>query len=147
MKVVLLKDVKGTGKQGEIKEVKDGFGRFLITNGSAKKADNQAINELNTQKQAEAFHNQENKDKAQKTADFLSGKKVILKLKAGKNGALFGAVTSKDIANKINETFGLSVDKHQVVLDRNIKECGTYSVAVKLYPEITAEISVEIITE
>lgn len=147
MKVVLLADVKGTGKKGEIKEVKDGFGTFLIKKGSAKLANSQALNELNMQKSAEEFHKQEDKDKAQEISDKISGQKVTLRLKAGENGNLFGAVTNKDIAKKVNEIFGISVDKHSVILDTNIKECGTYSVPVKLYPEITANVNVEVVPE
>ena len=147
MKVVLLADVKGTGKKGEVREVKDGFGKFLITKCQAKPANAQALNELNMQKSAEAFHKQEHKDKAQEIAGMIGGQTVILKLRAGDNGNLFGAVTNKDIAKKINETFKINVDKHSVILDTNIKECGKYSVPVKLYPEITAKVNVEVIPE
>ena len=147
MKVVLLADVKGTGKKGEVKEVKDGFARFLISKGSAKLANAQALNELSMQKSAEEFHRQEDKEKAQEIANTISGKTVTLRLKAGENGNLFGAVTNKDIAKKVNEVFDINVDKHSVILDTNIKECGTYSVPVKLYPEITAKIKVEVLPE
>lgn len=147
MKVVLLADVKGTGKKGEVKEVKDGFARFLVSKGSAKLANSQALNELNMQKSAEEFHRQEDKESAQKICSKISGQTVTLRLKAGENGNLFGAVTNKDIAKKINETFDISVDKHSVILDTNIKECGIYDVPVKLYPEITAKIKVEVSPE
>lgn len=147
MKVVLLADVKGTGKKGDVKEVKDGFGKFLISKGQAKQANAQALNELNMQKSAEAFHKQEDKERAQAIAEMIEGKTVTLKLRAGDNGNLFGAVTNKDIALKINETFSIKVDKHSVVLDTNIKECGTYSIPVKLYPEITAKVNVEVLPE
>lgn len=147
MKVVLLADVKGTGKKGDVKEVKDGFARFLISKGNAKLANSQALNELSMQKSAQAFHEQENKEKAQEISDTISGKKVTLKLKAGENGNLFGAVTTKDIAKKVNEVFNINVDKHSVILDTNIKECGIYDVPVKLYPEITAKVKVEVSPE
>ncbi|MDO4199269.1 MAG: 50S ribosomal protein L9 [Clostridia bacterium] len=144
MKVVLLADVKGTGKKGEVKEVKDGFARFLISKSSAKIANSQALNELSMQKSAEEFHKQEDKEKAQEIANKINGKTVVLRLKAGENGNLFGAVTTKDIAKKVNEVFEINVDKHSVILDTNIKECGVYDVPVKLYPEITAVIKVEV---
>ena len=147
MKVVLLKDVKGTGKKGDVKEVKDGFARFLISKSSAKLANSQALNELSMQKSAEEFHKQEHNEKAQEISNTIGGKKVTLRLKAGENGNLFGAVTNKDIAKKVNEIFGTKVDKHSVILDTNIKECGIYSVPVKLYPEITATIKVEVLPE
>lgn len=144
MKVVLLKDVRGTGKKGEVKEVKDGFAKFLIGQGSAKQATNQALNELNMQKSAEAFHEQEHREQAQNIANTIDGKSVTLKLRAGENGNLFGAVTNKDIAKKVNESFGINVDKHGVVLDTNIKECGEYEVLVKLAPGISAKIIVKV---
>lgn len=147
MELVLLTDVKGTGKKGAVVKVKDGFGTFLIKKGSAKLANSQALNELNMQKSAEEFHKQENKDKAQEIANTISGQMVTLRLKAGENGNLFGAVTNKDIARKVNEVFSINVDKHSVVLDTNIKECGVYDVPVKLYPEIVAKIKVEVLPE
>lgn len=147
MEVVLLSDVKGTGKKGDVKEVKDGFARFLISKNNAKIANAQALNELSMQKSAEEFHKQENKEKAMEISDTLSGQTVTLKLKAGENGNLFGAVTTKDIAKEVNEVFGTSIDKHSVILDTNIKECGVYDVPVKLYPEITAQIKVEVSPE
>ena len=100
MKVVLLKDVKGTGKKGDVKEVKDGFARFLISKSSAKLANSQALNELSMQKSAEEFHKQEDKERAQEISNTIGGRKVTLRLKAGENGNLFGAVTNKDIAKK-----------------------------------------------
>lgn len=147
MKLVLLTDVKGTGKKGEVKEVKDGFARFLISKGSAKIANSQALNELNMKKSAEEFHKQESKEKAQEISNMISGKTVTLRLKAGEKGNLFGAVTTKDISKKVSEVFGISVDKHSVILDTNIKECGVYDVPLKLYPEITAKIKVEVAPE
>ena len=147
MKVVLLTDVKGTGKSGDVKEVKDGFAKFLISAHKAKQANSQALNELNMKKSAEAFHKQEDKERAQAIAKMIGGKTVTLKLRAGDNGNLFGAVTNKDIAVKINETFKINVDKHSVILDTNIKECGKYEVPVKLYPEITAKVNVEVMPE
>ena len=147
MKVVLLVDVKGTGKKGEVKEVKDGFGKFLTSQGKAKLANSQALNELSMQKSAEEFHRQEDKEKAQEICNKINGKTVTLKLKAGENGNLFGAVTNKDIAKKVNEIFGINVDKHSVILDTNIKECGVYDVPVKLYPEIIAKVKVEVLPE
>lgn len=147
MKVVMLQNVKGTGKEGDIAEVKDGFARFLIAQGKAKSADAQALNERKNKIESQEFHKQESKEKAQEIANTIRGKKVTLHLKAGENGNLFGAVTTKDIAQKVNEIFGIKVDKHDIVLDTHIKECGVYDVPVKLYPEITAQIKVEVLPE
>ena len=99
------------------------------------------------QKSAEAFHRQEDKDKARAIAEMINGKRVTLKLRAGDNGNLFGAVTNKDIAEKIREIFDIDVNKHSIVLDTNIKECGEYEIKVKLYPEVTAKVTVEVLPE
>lgn len=147
MKIILLKDVKGSGKKDQIVDVKDGFANFLIKSGSARPVTSKNLNELNTKNSAKEFHKQEEKDNAIKLSEMLEGKKISIELKSGKDGGLFGSVTTKDISDKILEVFGVEVDKHKVCLDKNIKECGTYEVKVKLYPEITAKIILEVISD
>ncbi len=135
MKVILTKEIKSLGKSGEIKDVKDGYAKFLIGSGSAKLANATSLNELNTQKEAKEFHHQEEVDESKRVASVINEKTVVISLKAGGNGNLFGAVTSKDIACKINEMFasdGVKIDKHSVRLDKNIKECGVYKVDIRL---------------
>ena len=123
MKVILLQDIKALGKKGELAEVSEGYGRnYLLPKKLAKEANAQAMNEY---KQA------------------LEGK--ILRMKAnGNNGRLFGSVTSKQIAEEIRKQYGINVDKRKVVLDRDIKEFGTYKAEVKLYTGISAMIDVQV---
>lgn len=145
MKVVLLKDVKGTGKKGEIKEVSDGYAKnFLIKNGSAKPANNSALSENSIKKQATDYHKEMERKDAQELADKISGQKIILSIKCGENGKTFGSVTAKEIADEF-EKKGISLDKRKIELKDAIKTIGSYQVSAKVYPEISAKFTVEII--
>ncbi len=142
MKVVLLKDVKGSGKVGDVIEAKDGFARnFLIKNGLAKEADAQAINDNNNKKAAAEFHRQETLKANKELRDRLHGTEVILAVKTGENGKFFGSVTNKEIAEKLYE-LGYDIDKKKIVLASNIKATGNYPVTVKISAEETAKITV-----
>ena len=142
MKVVLLKDVKGSGKAGDIIEAKDGYANnFLIKNGFARQADAQAINENKSKKEATAFHRQEELKANRELREKIDGKEVVLEVKGGENGKFFGSVTNKEIANKLYE-LGYDIDKKKILLASNIKTPGTYSVTVKISPEESAKISV-----
>ena len=145
MKVVLLKDVKGTGKKGEIKEVADGFAtNFLFKNNMAKRADNNAINENNMQKSAQNFHKQEEIKEAKALAKQIEGKLITLKIKCGANGKMFGSVTSKEIAEALIKE-NIKLDKKKIDLKEPIKSVGVYKVVAKIYPEISATFSVDIL--
>lgn len=145
MKVVLLKDVKGTGKKGEIKEVADGFAtNFLFKNNMAKRADNNAINENNMQKSAQNFHKQEEIKEAKALAKQIEGKLITLKIKCGANGKMFGSVTSKEIADALIKE-NIKLDKKKIDLKEPIKSVGVYKVVAKIYPEISATFSVDIL--
>lgn len=145
MKVVLLKDVKGTGKKGEIKEVADGYAsNFLFKNGLAKRADNSALSENAIQKSAMAFHKQEEIKAAKELAKTLQGKTVTLKIKCGENGKMFGSVTSKEIAEEL-EKINIKLDKKKIDLKEPIKLIGIYKVTAKIYPEISATFNVEVL--
>lgn len=145
MKVVLLKDVKGTGKKGEIKEVADGYAsNFLFKNGLAKRADNSALSENAIQKSAMAFHKQEEIKAAKELAKKIEGISVTLKIKCGENGKMFGSVTSKEIAEEL-EKRGINLDKKKIDLKEPIKLIGIYKVTAKIYPEISATFNVEVL--
>ena len=144
MKVLLLKDVKGSGKAGDIIEAKDGYANnFLIKNGYAKPADAQAMAENNSKKQAQAFHRQEELKANRELREKLDGKKVTLEVKAGESGKFFGSVTNKEIAQKLYEQ-GFDIDKKKIILNSNIKTAGTYEITVKISPEESAKIFVEV---
>lgn len=146
MKVVLLKDVKGSGKAGDIIEAKDGFAQnFLIKKGLAKPADAQALNENRGQKEAQAFHRQETLKANKELREKLDGIKVEIKVKTGANGKFFGSVTNKEVSDKLL-AIGFDIDKKKIILD-SIKIAGTYPATVKISPEESAKIFVEIIAE
>jgi large subunit ribosomal protein L9 len=145
MKIILLKDVKGTGKAGEIKEVADGYARnCLIKKGLAEEATSVKINSLNIKKDAQDFHKQEEIKALREQAKKLNGEKVTVKIKCGESGKIFGSITSKEIAESLSEK-GFSVDKKKILLKEGIKNLGEYKVDVKFLPDVFAKITVEVI--
>lgn len=144
MKVVLLKDVKGTGKKGEIKEVSDGFARnFLLKNGSAKIADNSAISENSNKKSANDFHKEVERQEAQSLADKIKGVTVELTIKCGENGKTFGSITAKEISEALAK-LGLNIDKRKIEIKEPIKSIGSYQVIAKVYTDISAKFNVNV---
>ncbi|MBQ8338277.1 MAG: 50S ribosomal protein L9 [Oscillospiraceae bacterium] len=147
MKVILKADVKGNGKKGEIINVSDGYARnFLFPKGLAVEANAQAMNEYNNAASSKAHHEKVLKDAAEEAKKKLDASSVTIKAKAGSGGRLFGSVTSKEIAIEIKNTLKLDVDKKKIVLDSDIKAFGTYTVPVKLYAGVTANLKV-VVTE
>lgn len=139
MKVVLLVDVKGQGKKDQIIEVSDGYARnFLFPKKKAIPASAQAQNDLRGKAEAQQYKLEEERKAARETADRLNACEVVLTAESGKDGRLYGAITSKDIAATLAEQHGIRVDKRKIVLDAAIKAYGTYLVPVKLYEDITA---------
>ncbi len=144
MKVVLLQDVKGHGKKGELCNVSDGYARnFLFPKKLAVEADNAALNELRNREEAAAHHKQEEIDAANALAAKLDGKTVIIKAKAGAGGKLFGSVTSKEIAKEIADSLGLQIDRKKMSV-ADIKNFGEYTAEIKLYKGISAKITVKV---
>ena len=144
MKVVLLQDVKGQGKKGELVNVSDGYARnFLFPKNLAIEADSAAMGELKSREAAAAHHKQEEIDAAKATAAKLEGKTVTLKAKAGANGRLFGSVTSKEIADQVKTELGITVDRKKMSV-ADIKNFGEYTAEIKLYVGITAKITVKV---
>jgi len=148
MKVILLKDIKGTGKKGDIINVSDGHGRnYLIPRGLAKEATQGNINSLKAQKASEKKKQEQELKEAKELAEKISNITLRFKSKAGEGGKLFGSITSKDIATKLKKDHKISIDKRKIVLDSPIKELGSTYVEVKVYPEIAGKMKVEVIAE
>ncbi|MGN1104214.1 MAG: 50S ribosomal protein L9 [Candidatus Coproplasma sp.] len=144
MKVILLQDVKGQGKKGELKEVNDGYARnFLIKKGLAVEATATRINELNQKQQATAYHKEEELKAMRALAKEIDGKTFTLKIKVGQSGKVFGSVTAADISGCLKEA-GYDIDKKKIVIDGPIKLVGTYTVALKLAEGVAAKINVEV---
>ena len=146
MKVILLSDVKGSGKKGEVVKVSDGYAKnCLFPKNLAKEATAQALRELADEKSSMEHKREIEKEEAQRAAGIINGKSITIVSKVGDGGKLFGAVTAKDIASKIAEVYGVTLDKRKIHAE-DIKSLGTYKFEVKVYSGITAEMSV-IVTE
>ncbi len=142
MKVILLADVKGHGKKGELCNVSDGYARnFLFPKKLAVEADSTALNDLKNREASKAHHKQEEINAAKATAEALEGKTVTIKAKAGSNGKLFGSVTSKEIALEIENSLKIKIDRKKMQV-ADIKNFGEYTAEIKLYQGITAKVNV-----
>ena len=142
MKVVLLADVKGHGKKGELVNVSDGYARnFLFPKKLAVEAVNAALNELKNREESKAHHKKEEIAAAKATAEKIDGKSVKIIAKAGASGRLFGSVTSKEIAAEIAKSLGVEIDRKKMSV-ADIKNFGEYTAEIKLYQGITAKLTV-----
>lgn len=145
MIVILNRDVKGTGKAGEVVKVSDGYARnMLLPKGYATEATDGNIRNLEKQKEMQAQKKADDKAAAEKVAAALENAKVVIKTKSGEGGKLFGSITSKDIAEAAKEQTGITLDKKKIQIGNPIKNIGKFTVDVKLYPEVVGKLSVEI---
>ena len=145
MIVILNRDVKGTGKAGEVVKVSDGYARnMLLPKGYATEATDGNIRNLEKQKELQAQKKADDKAAAEKVAAALENAKVVIKTKSGEGGKLFGSITSKDIAEDAKEQTGITLDKKKIQIGNPIKNIGKFTVDVKLYPEVVEKLSVEI---
>lgn len=148
MKVVFLKDVKGKGKKGEVKEVAEGYARnFLIKNGYAKEANNQAMSELQGQKRLEEKNAAAELQAAKDLKEQLEAITVELKAKSGEGGRLFGSVSTKQIADALQKKHGFKVDKRKMECNDGIRSLGVTNVPVKLHQDVKATLKVHVIEE
>ena len=148
MKVILQKDVKGTGKKGDIVNVADGYAKnFLIKNGFAVVADSKGCQINASQKEADAYHKEQERLKAVELGKQIENKTVCCKVKCGDNGKLFGAITSKEVAESIKKDLGIDVDKRKIVLDGAIKTVGEQKVVVKLHPTVAVKFNLKVDVE
>ena len=143
MKVVLLADVKGQGKKNDVIEVSDGYAKnFLIARKLAKVADAQALNDVKVREEARLYRIETEKKAARELAEKLKGIIVKIPASSGADGRLYGSITSKDIAERLEADHKIAIDKRKIVTNDPIKAYGKYSVEVKLYTEITGTINV-----
>ena len=143
MKVVLLTDVKGHGKKGDVVEASDGYARnYLLPKKMAEIATAGVLNNIKGKNEAAAFHKNQEIAAAKEAAQKLEGAKVVLTGKAGEGGKLFGKITNQNVAEAIKYQLHYVVDKRKVVLPDGIKTIGETNVEIKIYPEISATIKV-----
>lgn len=145
MKVILQADVKGTGKKGDIREVSDGYARnYLLPRGLAVEATEANLKLLEGQRQAQEFHRGQELEEALSLKEKLGTLIVSLTAKAGANGKLFGSITAKDVADALKKQHHIVIDKKKINLPEGIKQTGITEVEIRVYPEITATLKVEV---
>ena len=148
MVVILNRDIKGTGKAGDVVKVSDGYARnMLIPRGWATEATEGNVRSLEKQKAIADEKKAEEKAAAQAQAEKIRTLSVTITTKAGDGGRIFGSITSKDIADALKAQHKLTVDKKKIQLDSPIKQTGETEVAIKLYPEVTTTLKVVIAAE
>ena len=143
MEVILLKDVKGTGKKGEIHEVAVGYARnYLIKNGLAKEATAGAKKALESKKEAVKREEEEKLEEAKKQKEILENNAIEIYEKAADDGRLFGSITTKDIAEEIKKQLNLDVDRRKMTQKIPMRSLGSQTIELKLHNDVTADITV-----
>ena len=145
MKVILLQDVRGQGKRGQMIEVSDGYARnFLLPKKLAQEATADNVNTMRMTDRANAEKRQREREEAFALSNRLKDMTVVVKAKGGGAGRLFGSVTTQEIADALKQTYDITLDKRKIVLDEQIKTVGLYTVRCKLGYEITADLKIKI---
>ena len=145
MKVILLTDVKGKGKKGQMIEVSDGYARnYMLPRKLAQEATADAVNTMRMNDKATAERQARERAEAVAISKQLRELTLVVKAKGGGAGRLFGAVTTTEIADALKKNAGINIDKRKLILDENIKNVGTYTVKAKLGYEIVGQFSVKI---
>ena len=144
MKVILLKDVKGTGKKDQIIEASDGFARnFLFPKGLAREASATNLNAIENAKAAQKHREDVERAKAEETRKALSGKAIKIVARGAEGGRLYGSVTAQEIADELLKQYGVKVEKRRIEV-ANIRNAGDFTVSVWLYAGITAEMTAKV---
>lgn len=149
MKVILLKDVKGVGKKGELIEAKDGYARnYLLPRKLGEEANSSKLKEIKDKENSDEFKYEQEKSEAQKLADKLSETTIKIKTKVGENNKLFGSITSKEISELIEKQENVKIDKRKIELpEGNIKTAGTTTAKIKVFKGIVANLKISIVEE
>ncbi len=146
MKVVLNQDVKGLGKKLQIVEVSEGYARnFLLPKKLAVVADNKNLNVAKGKINAQQFKKKTETEEAKKNKEIIENGYIEFKLKVGEGSKLYGSVTEKDIAQAIKEKYNIDVNKKKIVIKDQIKNLGTYSVSIKLYEGVVAQLKINVV--
>lgn len=143
VKVILKENIKSIGKKDEIVNVSDGYARnFLFAKGLAVEATPGNLAKLQTKKDSQAFKKNVEKEEAQKIAEKLAKIKLEFKVKAGENGKIFGGISTKEIAEKLEKEYQIKVDKKKIELKEAIKTLGITNVEIKLYEGVVGKVKV-----
>ena len=148
MKVILLTDVKGMGKRGDVVNASDGHARnYLIPRKLAVPADKQNMNELSAKKSSEAHKKDLEKKEAERIKGKLEKEVLTLKVKAGENGKTFGSITSKEISEGIEKEFKEAIDKKKIAIKEQIKQVGVYTVDLRLFEGVVCKMKINVMAE
>ena len=143
MQVLLLRDVSGVGKAGEVKKVNDGYGRnYLLPSKLAVAASDGAVKQAEQIREASVRRDAKTLGEAQELAALIGKVTLVFHAKAGEGERLFGSVTTADIADALVREKGITVDKRKIVLDSPLKDLGNHSVTIKIHPEVSAQVMV-----
>ena len=141
MKVIFIKDVKGQGKKDDIKDVKDGYAKFLISNGLAVAYTSASMKVLNNQIDQRKKDEEKLIEECNKIKNKLKGKKVEFKVKTGKEDRVFGSISTKQISEELSK-MGYDIDKKKITCDSEINSLGTHEVTITLHKEVTFKLDV-----
>lgn len=148
MKVVFFEDVEGTAQIGEVKDVKNGFARnFLLPRGAAGPVNKDNVMRANSLAQKETRRQEKLDGEARKITDKITNYTVTIEARVGETGRLFGSVTNRDIADKLNASTSLSIDAHTILLPEPIREIGTRQVTIKFTRNISIEVTVDVVPD
>ena len=147
MKVILIKDVRGKGKKGDIIDVATGYGNYLLTSKHAIAANTANIKALEVEKEKLSFDANKELEKAKKLKTKIEESPIKLSVKIGESGKLFGSINTKQIADEFKKTYSLSIDKRKINLTENIHSLGNYEVMIKLHKDVLARINLQVLEE
>ncbi len=148
MKVILKQDIKGTGKKDEIINISDGYARnFLFPKNLAVEANAENMAKLKAKQQSQQFKKGQEKEEAQKLAEKMGKIMLTFPVKVGENGKVFGGISTKEIADNLQKTHQITVDKKKIEMKEAIKELGTKTIKIKLYEGVIANLKINVIVE
>jgi ribosomal protein L9 len=147
MKVILIKDVRGKGKKGDIIDVATGYGNYLLTSKHAIAANTANIKALDSEKEKQTIEANKELEKAKKLKAKVEESPIKLYVKTGESGKLFGSINTKQIAEELKKSYSLNVDKRKIELNENIHSLGNYEVKIKLHKEVSAIINLQVLEE
>jgi ribosomal protein L9 len=147
MKLILIKDVKGKGKKGDVIEVATGYGNYLLTSKHAITANSANLKSLNDELEKQKQEANKEYQEALELKKSIEESPIKLYVKIGESGKLFGSINSKQIADELKKTHGLNVDKRKIDLDENIHSLGNYQVKIKLHKDVIALIDIQVLEQ
>lgn len=148
MKVILLENIKGVGKKDDIINANDGYARnFLIPNKKAVEASAGNLAKLKSRQESNAYKRGKEQEEAEKIKKQIEGINLIIKVKAGKNGKIFGGVTSKEVSEELEKQYKIKIDKKKIDIKNTIKTLGVFNIDIKLFEGIQGRLKVQVISE